>query len=226
MNIDYDKLDDDTNCSEHSSSSSNTPPNDRVMCPICLERVTLSTSTSSSSTTKPTLQLNNCGHLIHYLCLHKYVTSCVETHVKKRIRQMNTFSLVEFRNILESSCVLCPICRLDIRDSKRNTEVNELCSVIFKNYERCLKEAVTIDIRDEVDNDDDGSHDARTVVDDGTASLITNNATHRHEYAMNARRCQGLFCGCGIVFLFMYSIVHIVLQSPQVQYYGPYNVTT
>ena len=224
MNTDYDKLDDDTDCSEHSSGSSTaTSPNDRVMCPICLERVSL-TSNSSSSTTKPTLQLGNCGHLIHYLCLHKYVTSCVEAHVKKRIRRMNTFSLVEFRDFLASLCVTCPICRMDIRDSKKTTEVNDLCSVIFQNYERCLTESVNIDIRDERDNDD-GSPDTRTDVDDGTASLITNN-TYRYGYTINTRRCQGLFCGCGIIFLFMYSIVHVALESPQVQYYGPYNATT
>lgn len=218
MNTNYDKLDDDTDCSEHSSSSSNTPPNDRVMCPICLEKVSL-TSTSSSSTTKPTLQLSNCGHLIHYLCLHKYVTSCVEAQVKTKTRQVNSFSLTEFRDIIESSCISCPICRVDIRDSKINTEVNDLCNVIFQNYERCLIESINIDIRD----DDDESRDARTVMDDGTALLITNNT---RRYTMNAKRCQIFCCGFGIVFLFVYSIIHIALESPQVQYYSPYNVST
>lgn len=147
----------------------------------------------------------------------------MEAHVKKRTRHINSFSLTEFRDILESTCVTCPICRMDIRDSKTNTEVNDLCNVIFHNYERCLTESINIDIRDDGDNDDDERRDDRMVMDDGTASLIMNN---NPGYPIISRRCQSLCCGSGIVFLLVYVIIHSVITSPQVQYYGSYNIST
>lgn len=133
----------------------------------------------------------------------------------------HSFSMNEFRDILESSRITCPICRVDIRDSKKNTEINDLCDVTFQNYERCLTESINIDIQDDI-SDEESHRDTRTVVDDGTALLTMNN---NHRRAMNSRMCQGLCCGGGIVFLLVYSLIHIALANTQVHYYTPYNVS-
>lgn len=126
--------------------------------------------------------------------------------------------------MLESSCIMCPICRVDIRDSTKNTEVNDLCAVIIKHYGRSITESVNIDIRGDNDGDHEGDHYFESVIDHGPASLITNS--NRRSHATSLTLCRHLYGGCIVVCLMVFSIIHIAFTSPQVHYYVPYNASS